>query len=345
MNDDQLQYIVRFLRHTHGLYGIPLKLLNGKNTLYSTGSYDHTWNLPWPDHELSEGHICKYEQLCIHVYPTGITWAEIEDVFILRISSVVLKDVRTVLPFSNMYPLAFPRLTVSETAILLLNLYFVIFDENVFAVEDVYLEMKEVFQNPFSPCVMDGEETFMHENNLQIMQVGAWIKSGNLSEAQQACQSLVQEYMASETDTDMIQLHLNAHFMLSVFSFAAFESGMVIEKAYALYMQFVNRILTIGSNEECCALIMEMVSLFAEAVQEDVLTGYSRPVREACVYISRHINERLPMEKIAESVYLSESYLRKIFRNETGMTVQKYIEKKRIETACTLLTFSNQSIT
>lgn len=345
MNEDQLQYVIRFLRHTHSLYGIPLRLLNGKNTLYSIGSDNHTWDRPWTDHGFSEGHVCKYGRLCLHIYPTGILWAETEGVFVLQIGPVVLKDVRTVLPFSNMYPLSFPRLAVRESAIMLLNLYFVVFGESVFAVDDVCSEIKAVFQNPFSPRVSDAVETFMHENNLLIMQTGVWIKSGNPAKAEQSCQRLIHEYLKAGAGMDVMQLHLNGHFMLSVFSFAASESGMVIEKAYALYMQFVNRILTVGSGEECCALIAEMVSRFAESVQEDALRGYSHPVREACVYIGRHINERMPVEKIAKSIYLSESYLRKIFRNETGMTVQKYVEKKKIETACTLLAFSTQSIT
>ena len=50
-------------------------------------------------------------------------------------------------------------------------------------------------------------------------------------------------------------------------------------------------------------------------------------------YINQHIAEDLSIERLARHFYISTSYLCRIFKSETGTTINKYITAKRITLA------------
>ncbi len=54
-------------------------------------------------------------------------------------------------------------------------------------------------------------------------------------------------------------------------------------------------------------------------------------------YINQHISEDLSIQGLAKHFYLSSSYLCKIFKQETGTTINKYITAQRISLAKSLL--------
>lgn len=55
-------------------------------------------------------------------------------------------------------------------------------------------------------------------------------------------------------------------------------------------------------------------------------------------YINQHLSEDLTIQGLATHFYLSASYLCKIFKQETGTTINKYITAQRITLAKSLLT-------
>lgn len=69
-----------------------------------------------------------------------------------------------------------------------------------------------------------------------------------------------------------------------------------------------------------------------------------RPVREAKKYIEDHFGEEISLEKVAEHVYLSPVYLSIIFKNEEGITFNKYLTKSRMDKAKMLLKDPQYSI-
>ncbi len=51
-------------------------------------------------------------------------------------------------------------------------------------------------------------------------------------------------------------------------------------------------------------------------------------------YIDEHLAEPLTVEKIAGEFYLSKSYVSHLFRESTGLSVYKYLTKKRLDAIC-----------
>lgn len=60
-------------------------------------------------------------------------------------------------------------------------------------------------------------------------------------------------------------------------------------------------------------------------------------VDEILSYINQHLSESLTIPILASQFYLSSSYLCKIFKDETGTTINRYITAKRISRAKVLL--------
>lgn len=54
-------------------------------------------------------------------------------------------------------------------------------------------------------------------------------------------------------------------------------------------------------------------------------------------YVNQNLTNELTIQKLAENFYLSTSYLCKIFKSETGTTINRYITAKRITRAKALL--------
>ena len=71
---------------------------------------------------------------------------------------------------------------------------------------------------------------------------------------------------------------------------------------------------------------------------DDIITfAHSEKVSKIIEYINEHLSEDLSYKVLSEVFYLSEKYLYKIFKNETGFTLSDYIKEQRIIMAQSIL--------
>lgn len=61
--------------------------------------------------------------------------------------------------------------------------------------------------------------------------------------------------------------------------------------------------------------------------------GESDIVKKIADYIENHIEEDLPLDKIAEELHYSKYYLARIFAEKTGCTIYRYIQGRRLTLA------------
>jgi len=54
-------------------------------------------------------------------------------------------------------------------------------------------------------------------------------------------------------------------------------------------------------------------------------------------YVETHLQEKITLEKIATHLFLSQGHLCRIFKTETGLTINQYITQQRLDRACSLL--------
>lgn len=63
-------------------------------------------------------------------------------------------------------------------------------------------------------------------------------------------------------------------------------------------------------------------------------------VQQACAYIEAHLHAALQLQPIARQVFVSSSYLNRMFRREMGSSVMDYVIRRRVEIAQALLQHS-----
>jgi len=59
-------------------------------------------------------------------------------------------------------------------------------------------------------------------------------------------------------------------------------------------------------------------------------TGFDPKIQEILSYINEHIAQPLPVEELADLVYLSKYHFMRLFKAQTGATVHSYIRQKRL---------------
>lgn len=70
----------------------------------------------------------------------------------------------------------------------------------------------------------------------------------------------------------------------------------------------------------------------------------SKHINACREYIYSHIKERITIEDLADALGVSASYLSRLFKKETGVSVSAYIRDRKIDMAKNLLRFSDASM-
>ncbi len=122
------------------------------------------------------------------------------------------------------------------------------------------------------------------------------------------------------------------------------EGGMDCGCAYELsdhYIRMADRAPTeeaiIQINREMC---LDYVTQMEKLRKAHI---YSKPIVMSIDYIYANLHRRLTAAEVAGAVKLNESYFSKLFHQETGTTVSRYILLRKIETAQNLLAHSDYS--
>ncbi|MGB8454236.1 MAG: AraC family transcriptional regulator [Anaerocolumna sp.] len=114
------------------------------------------------------------------------------------------------------------------------------------------------------------------------------------------------------------------------------------------FLYFINKITSAndyGSDLMERAAFIELMLLLNQAyfinenVPQENMTNfkYNKQVDDILIFINQNISQAISLEEISAHFYISESYLCRIFKTATGMTINKYITARRISIAKSLL--------
>ena len=102
------------------------------------------------------------------------------------------------------------------------------------------------------------------------------------------------------------------------------------------------------------AYMVQLILLTYRAFQTEIAPFYQPKISENMVgytvysvvcYVDNHIFELKDIRSISDTLGYSYSYLSHLFRNKTGMTLQKYINYKKVEKSLELLKYGSMSVT
>lgn len=113
------------------------------------------------------------------------------------------------------------------------------------------------------------------------------------------------------------------------------------EKELARRVEKLYRCRKIG---DILDLVSESITEYENCIMEQE-NGFREEVSQVKNYILHHYNEKnLSPENLAAMVYLSPGYLSTVFKEETGMTLNRYVRSVRMEKAKELLESTNMKI-
>ncbi len=91
--------------------------------------------------------------------------------------------------------------------------------------------------------------------------------------------------------------------------------------------------------------ILRAVGFLSDALeQKERRRGCSPAVQKILQYVEEHYGERISLDQVAAAAFLSRSYASVLFKKETGEKFSDYLQRIRIEKACTLLKDTSLSI-
>ncbi len=123
------------------------------------------------------------------------------------------------------------------------------------------------------------------------------------------------------------------------------QNGMEMEQAFRLSDFYIQKLDGIHTVEEVQSLHDEMVMDYTEKMRRYFKDNtYSKHINTSKEYIYSHIKERITIEDLADSLGVSASYLSRLFKKETGISVSAYIRRQKIEMAKNLLQYSDYPI-
>ncbi len=122
------------------------------------------------------------------------------------------------------------------------------------------------------------------------------------------------------------------------------EGGMECNRAYELSDIYIRKADRASSEAEVSRINRAMCLEYLrhmEQLRKDRI--YSKPIVMSIDFIYSNLHRRITASEVAAAVKLNDSYFSKLFKQETGMAVSRYILLRKLETAQNLLKHSDYS--
>ncbi|MEE0956103.1 MAG: AraC family transcriptional regulator [Eubacterium sp.] len=144
---------------------------------------------------------------------------------------------------------------------------------------------------------------------------------------------------------NLVQWQTKAVIGLTLVSRAAIDAGIPPETAYRVSGYYIS--CCIGTPDVGTVILYRNRGLedLTERVKQLVNKTHGSAYTNQCKdYICKHYREKIYIEDIAAPLGISAGYLARIFKKETGYSIQQYITLERVDRAANLLVFSETSI-
>jgi YesN/AraC family two-component response regulator len=172
------------------------------------------------------------------------------------------------------------------------------------------------------------------------------VKSGDIGKVTKLCENAFTEKNGLGQLSDNPLRNIRYHFIITVAMVARYciEGGMEHEAAYRLsdfYIQQADQCTAIDQISRLHSIMTIDYTKRMKALKMDKI--FSKPIVTCIDYIYKNLNARITVAMLAEQIDLHPSYLSKLFKKETGISISMYIQKRKVETAQNMLKYSDYS--
>lgn len=173
------------------------------------------------------------------------------------------------------------------------------------------------------------------------------VKSGDVEKVTELCKTdFTEKSGLGKLSEDPLQ-SMRYHFAITAAMLAryAIEAGLELESAYGMSDLYIRRCDKVSTLSELSRLHREMSLDFTKrmsALRKSKI--FSKQVVLCVNYIFENLHRKITVSELAEHTGLNASYLSRLFKNETGVSVSEYVITKKIAAAKSMLKYTDRPI-
>lgn len=169
------------------------------------------------------------------------------------------------------------------------------------------------------------------------------IKEGNAARAKELINKLLgQIFFHSNGDFGIIKARVLE--LIVLLSRSAIEGGAETEQIFTLNNSYIKEIENIESLDRLNTWLVGVMDRFVSYVFEFNDVKHADVIFKITAYVKNNYMKKITLDDIADNVYLSRTYISRIFKEEMKVTLTKYINKIRIDKSKQLLLDSSLSL-
>lgn len=132
--------------------------------------------------------------------------------------------------------------------------------------------------------------------------------------------------------------------LLVLLSRSAIEGGASTEQIFSLNNNYINEINQFQTIEQLSLWLSNIINRFASYIFDFSDIKHADVLHKVIGYIKANYMNKITLDDIADYVYMSRTYISKIFNQEMNLSISAYINKVRIEKSKRLLTQTTKPI-
>lgn len=213
--------------------------------------------------------------------------------------------------------------------------------EEIMVKEDIKTEYSRETENQ----KVDTQEITQYRNSTLAIedQLKAFVRNGDV-EGFDKWVKTAPSIRAGSLSNDALRQQKNTFIVAAtILSRAAIEGGLEYNEALDISDMYIQKV-------ENCTILSEIFTINYLLVKDLVekvrmVKANDSPLETAIAnYVIANISTQIKLDDLCDALYMSKSNLCYRFKNETGKTVQQFIQEKKIEECKKLLVTSNKSI-
>lgn len=189
----------------------------------------------------------------------------------------------------------------------------------------------------------DEEDIFRHsyQEERELLNL---VREGNVEEAIRTVKRM-DVTIGRLGSTELAHLRNLLTVGVSLCARAAIEGGVNPYAAYRISGFYINKGAECTDAAQILVYRNHGVEELAKRVREQKEKNNTSSYTKRCQdYVRKHFREKIYLDEIAETLGISSSYLSRLFKKETGICLQEYVNQIRVERAANLLVYSEEPI-
>ncbi len=169
------------------------------------------------------------------------------------------------------------------------------------------------------------------------------VRQSNKPEANRLLNELLGHILFS-SGGNFTQCKAQIYELLVLISRTTVSVGANPEQTLSASHRYLTEIGQLQNFDSLCLWLAREMSTLMDSVFNFDQMRHANIVHQCIQYINTHYSEKITLESLSYQVYLSPTYLSRVFRQETGETVTEYITRVRIDRSKELLRHKSMSI-